>query len=206
MPKKFSEQERERIRQKLLEAGTRQFGHYGIKKTSVEDLTKAVGIAQGTFYLFFGSKEELFFVLLQQEEERIRERMMETLKYTGPVAKQDIAAFLKESLHMMAESPIVRQIYEDDQFEQLIRKLPPEQIEQNLQGDVAAMLPVVSRWQEDGLMRGVKPEIIVNLIRMIVMMSLNKQALGDTLFDETMEMMIELVAEGMVRYETGEVR
>ena len=37
----------------------------GMKKTSVEQLTKAVGIAKGSFYKFYESKEMLFFAVLE---------------------------------------------------------------------------------------------------------------------------------------------
>ena len=35
-----------------------------MKKTSVDQLTKAVGIAKGSFYKFYESKEMLFFAVL----------------------------------------------------------------------------------------------------------------------------------------------
>ena len=35
----------------------------GMKKTSVDQLTKAVGIAKGSFYKFYESKEMLFFAV-----------------------------------------------------------------------------------------------------------------------------------------------
>lgn len=60
MPKKFSEIEKTQIKQKLLDSARSLFTRYGIKKTSVEDLTKGAGIAVGTFYAFYQSKEELF--------------------------------------------------------------------------------------------------------------------------------------------------
>ena len=36
-----------------------------MKKTSVDQLTKAVGIAKGSFYKFYESKEMLFFAVLE---------------------------------------------------------------------------------------------------------------------------------------------
>lgn len=64
---KFSDEEREWIRQKLLTEARHHFETAGLRKTSVEDLTKAAGIAQGSFYMFFGSKEELYYELILEE-------------------------------------------------------------------------------------------------------------------------------------------
>jgi AcrR family transcriptional regulator len=73
MPKGFTEKERESIHQQLLERGREIFANYGVRKTSVEDLTRAVGISKGAFYIFFSSKEELFLEIMEQFEARFRE-------------------------------------------------------------------------------------------------------------------------------------
>ena len=52
MARGFTEREKEIIRNDLINTGRELFGTYGLKKTSIEDLTKAVGIAQGSFYTF----------------------------------------------------------------------------------------------------------------------------------------------------------
>ncbi len=44
MPKKFSDEERKWIREKLLVEARQHFEKSGLRKTSVEELTKAVGI------------------------------------------------------------------------------------------------------------------------------------------------------------------
>ena len=52
MPK-FSDSEKERIRQKLMREGERLFAAYGIKKVSIDEIVKAAGIAKGSFYTFY---------------------------------------------------------------------------------------------------------------------------------------------------------
>lgn len=64
MPKALSVQERETI-QNLLKNEARQCLHtLGIKKTTVDELVRRVRIPKGTFYLFYPSKELLFFDVL----------------------------------------------------------------------------------------------------------------------------------------------
>ncbi|UAL26941.1 TetR/AcrR family transcriptional regulator [Bacillus paralicheniformis] len=69
MPK-FTEKEKEAIRSALVQSGRELFAQLGLKKTSVGELTASAGIAQGSFYTFFNSKEELYFEILQEEEKR----------------------------------------------------------------------------------------------------------------------------------------
>ena len=60
MAKAFTEKEKEQIRERLQQEGLKQFKEKGLKKVSVQQLTREVGIAQGGFYSFYDSKEALF--------------------------------------------------------------------------------------------------------------------------------------------------
>ena len=55
---------REVRRQQIKEASLQVFAERGYHATSVSDLVKAAGVARGTFYLYFQSKESLFLELL----------------------------------------------------------------------------------------------------------------------------------------------
>lgn len=57
----FTEQQNEMIRKDLLNETLNCAVTIGMRKTSVEQLTEAVGIAKGSFYKFFPSKEMVFF-------------------------------------------------------------------------------------------------------------------------------------------------
>ena len=53
----------ERRRGDLLDAATRLFAAKGIEATSVADITAAAGVAKGSFYRYFASREELLAAL-----------------------------------------------------------------------------------------------------------------------------------------------
>ena len=61
----FSEYETEQLRKAPLKETRHCAVTLGMKKTSVDQLTKAVGIAKGSFYKFYESKEMLFFAVLE---------------------------------------------------------------------------------------------------------------------------------------------
>lgn len=64
MPKGFSEQEKNSIREKLIDACKENWEKYGYKKTNIDELCSKSGISKGAFYLFFESKELLFLETL----------------------------------------------------------------------------------------------------------------------------------------------
>lgn len=61
----FSDFETEQIYKALLAETRRCAVMLGMRKTSVDQLTQAVGISKGSFYRFFASKELLFFAVLE---------------------------------------------------------------------------------------------------------------------------------------------
>lgn len=62
----FSEEENTKIRRSLLAEARSRALTAGMRKTSVEELTAAVGISKGSFYKYFDSKELLFFAVLEE--------------------------------------------------------------------------------------------------------------------------------------------
>lgn len=61
----FSEEEKENLKTQMLEAGFPLLVQYGMTHTSISRITKAAGIAVGTFYNFWKSKEEYMAELIQ---------------------------------------------------------------------------------------------------------------------------------------------
>ena len=46
--------------ERILDAAQRLFVRYGVKRTSVDDIVREAGIAKGTLYLYYDSKNALF--------------------------------------------------------------------------------------------------------------------------------------------------
>jgi AcrR family transcriptional regulator len=57
-------------RDAILAAAVTLFGRYGFRRTSMEEIAREAGIAKGTVYLYFPTKEALFRALSQQTLDR----------------------------------------------------------------------------------------------------------------------------------------
>lgn len=53
-------------RQELMDAAVRVFQAKGIARTTVSDITDSAGVAKGTFYLYFDSKDQLLGALKER--------------------------------------------------------------------------------------------------------------------------------------------
>lgn len=71
----FSKDEREAIREELLEAGQEIVSIHGFQKTTISDITEPVGIAKGTFYHFFDSKSDFYLKLIAREHDHRFDRI-----------------------------------------------------------------------------------------------------------------------------------
>ena len=61
-----------RTRDKLLQAAELEFGEKGFHDTSIRGITHRAGVALGTFYTYFESKEEIFQALVSYMSRRTR--------------------------------------------------------------------------------------------------------------------------------------
>jgi AcrR family transcriptional regulator len=64
-------------RQRLLDAAEEVFGELGYVDASIVKITEAAGVGQGTFYLYFASKQEIFDELVRDLNRRVRHAMKE---------------------------------------------------------------------------------------------------------------------------------
>ena len=67
---------RENRRAAILKASLKVFGRNGYHNTHVSDIIEAAGIARGTFYLYFESKNAIFLELLDQMLAEVRSNIV----------------------------------------------------------------------------------------------------------------------------------
>ena len=99
MPNAFTEEESKRIRQELILAGIRLSKELGVQKMSVEKLTAAVGIAKGSFYLFFGSKEDFIIEVAAYASEETQKMLLKKLNGRTQMSTHEFMEFFNEYLH-----------------------------------------------------------------------------------------------------------
>jgi AcrR family transcriptional regulator len=83
----------EKTRHKLISAAEQVFGDLGYHDASIVKITEAAGVGQGTFYLYFASKKEIFDELVRDLNRRIRHAMAEQAKNGTTRIEQEILGF-----------------------------------------------------------------------------------------------------------------
>lgn len=65
----------EATQRKILDAAETVFGEMGYHEASISEITRRAGVAQGTYYIYFHSKREIFAELVEDIGTRLRAAM-----------------------------------------------------------------------------------------------------------------------------------
>ncbi|MEU1207996.1 TetR/AcrR family transcriptional regulator [Nocardia sp. NPDC005825] len=101
------ERRKQETRREILDTALACFGERGYHATGISDIAKRVGIAQGTFYLYFQSKHDI----AEQVLDDLLERLTTALAETPPEAPANLADYRAQA-DRIAES--LTRVFSDD--------------------------------------------------------------------------------------------
>lgn len=197
MPRPFRAGEREAIEAALLAQGRRLFAAQGLRKTSVEELTAAAGISKGAFYLFFGSKEELFFELLERYEAGYKAELLAAVAREELPPRARMLALLERSLALMRAEPLFARLGRAG-YEQLLRRLPPERVAAHMRGDDAFAERFAAAWAARGVTLALPPHLVSGLMRALFFVSMHEEEFSQGSYEAVIGELAALVAARLV--------
>lgn len=143
----------EATRQRLLSAAELLFGRNGYHSTSVADITGGAGVAQGTFYLYFGSKDEVFGELVRDLSRRLRRAIARDMAgVEGRLQMEDVG--LRSFLRFAAEHRDLYRIVFESQF------IDPELFEWYYRRIAEGYVEGLTAAMEAGEIRRLDPETV----------------------------------------------
>lgn len=183
----FTEEERAKYREKMLDAGFELLKQYGMTHMSVAKITEAAGIGVSTFYNFFSSKEEYVYEVIKYRRKMIPKFIKIALNGKEKAGPAETRTYLKM---MIDEKYSVFPSLTPDDEKRLLNMLP-EQAGPNLQ------LETETSYKFFQYMEGVRPDInialVTNLIKVYVLAAEGRDILHDKAYEETMERMRDLI-------------
>lgn len=138
-------------KQKILRAARDVFGKKGFYETRMEDIATEAGIAKGTLYIYFPSKEELYECLLREGLKDAVKKIKDSMQ-SGKDINDRIQAIIKAFIEILDENQefILRIVYE----------MPLEQIwNEKFKGrcmeERKELSSVIEEFIEDAMNRGI---------------------------------------------------
>lgn len=99
MPIAFTEEEMTKLRHELILAGIRLSRELGLQRMSVEKITSAVGIAKGSFYIFFDSKEDFILEIADYANRETEKMLLAALNGRRQMSTHEFISFFNMYIH-----------------------------------------------------------------------------------------------------------
>ena len=193
MPTAFTDEELEHIRSALIQAGIRLSKELGLQKMSVEKLTAVVGIAKGSFYMFFGSKEDFILEVAEYTGAQTQKMLLSRLNGRRKMSAHEFMEFFSEYLH--SDFDLMNGLTVEDFF--WLKK----HIKKQVLFDPDEQIKIAELWLS--LINDVRPGVdagtFVNLIKSIYAIREH----GDTMVKASMESSVQVLLRTIEVYVSG---
>ena len=197
MPRPWSEKEKEVIKKSLLKEGRNLFEKYGLQKTTIDEIVSATNISKGSFYLFYKSKEELYFDVLEEVENEFKEKMFENVFQPGKNRRECFKTFLNKMVELLTTMPLYKEITSSN-YELLLLKLPEKTLNEHLQRDQKDISKYFNYWMEQGWMKRVDMESLNGLLLSMIHFIIHRDDFQGGNFEASMELWIEALSSYLI--------
>ena len=188
MPQIFDKVGRDKVRIQLLETGFELIKQHGMKKTSVSEIAKKTGIATGTFYNFFPSKEEFIYQLVVYKRQSVK-AAFEELTANGKAGREQFRRYLRR---IYLEDNDVFQYLSDEEIN-ILRSRWKEEYWKNERNDEQTSKWVLSCLS--GLKQDVNWKVFANFTKSISLIRHGKDKLYEEEYEATIEMFIDAIID-----------
>ncbi|UGT38748.1 TetR/AcrR family transcriptional regulator [Nocardia yamanashiensis] len=143
------ERRKQETRRDILDAAFECFAERGYHATSIAHIVKKVGVAQGTFYLYFQSKRDI----IDQVLDDLVARMTEALASTPPETPADLDDYRRQAERITDN--LTRVFTEDPRATRLLL-LQAAAVDDEMAERVLALHELAASWQAGYLRHGVE--------------------------------------------------
>jgi AcrR family transcriptional regulator len=187
----------EDIKVEIFQCAKELFSLKGFKDTNVSDITKKAGIAVGSFYKYYSSKDELFMEIFFSENEKLK-KSFESVDIDGDPTKA-ILEILSMNYNGISSNPILREWYNRELFSKLEKQFHAKggmkSVEELMNSDT---LRLIDKWKSEGKIRtDLEDGLILALFNAIPYVDLHKEEIGLQHFPLLTTLLTEFVMKGL---------
>lgn len=160
---------------------------FGIRKTTVDELVRRVGIPKGTFYLLYESKDRLLFDVILKFNDDVQDRLLkEIVSHSEPMDADSLTNIIIKFYQQLDQSFFPR-IVQDGELEFFMRTLPPELSKLHAEHDAFAVRQMFSMipWLSNE-----RAEVYGAALRSMFLTLLFKDEIGADQYEETLRLLI----------------
>lgn len=184
-------------RETIYNCAKELFTEKGFKDTNVADITKQAGMATGTFYNYYPSKDKLFMDIYMEENRKLKESILAGIDQDG-----DPAQVMNRMIYLnytgMLANPILKEWYNRDVFNKIEQNFRAESGARGVDFLYYTFADVVKKWQAQGKMRAdISSEMIMTIFAAIVNIDVHKEEVGLQYFPQVLNYISDFVMQGL---------
>lgn len=198
MPKAFTDDERERIRAKLIAAGKKLINRVGVRLLVVEDAAREAGISKGSFYSFFPSREEFVLSVFESWESEYRSALIRDVVEGSGNARERVERFFLGVFAILDQAPGLARLGMRE-IQSVIERLPPERIAAHQENDNRVLEQTFGRWVGEGLLDEALVEAFRGLVPALFSIAMHKEDFPPGSYEPAVKLIAEALALRIAR-------
>ena len=195
MPRHFSEEEKEYIRNQLVQVGLELFEKFGVDKTNIGDITDKVGVAKGSFYNFFNSKGDLFMEIYSIERQKVQDRAVKEFRDSDAEIDVLVKGYAKYLYDAIKERPILNIVYDSNSLALISDKAVRDRLMKYNQLVNHQMTEMIQGWIDARGHFAVDARIVTSMIRSLNFLQFHDYAIGYDIYDQTVDALTDAIAQ-----------
>lgn len=101
------------MRENIINVATQVFGRYGFKKTSMDDIARALRMGKSSIYYYFKGKEEIFQAVVDREADMLKLKVKEILE-SAIDAREKLRKYVKLRMDLVKQLSNYMEILKND--------------------------------------------------------------------------------------------
>ena len=189
MPRAFTEAKRSEIKEKIMETALELFHDKGVKSLSIGELTKRVGIAQGSFYNFWKDKDSLIIELITyrwlQKLDNIKKEFCNSLEDPAGFLSDIIYSYSMDIMIKIKTQPIYKEAFK------IFREKGRDKVNKIENFYAEFLSKLINYWKENSAVKTVNKQGLVNLFTGSFILCSNYGYFDEEYFDEILRIYVD---------------
>jgi len=189
MPKTFSPHEREVIKTAMHNTVLELLKKKSVRQITVDDIAKGANIAKGSFYSFYKTREEFLWETIKTDERAMYDKIVQILSEDmvdrQATAKRLFNAYLTVSAVLFYIS--------DADYEYIIRKIPPERLQESRADGENAYAMILSHFGHEPSMTNI--ETLAHLVATVRISLGSDITSSDEVRSRALELLKDFIAD-----------
>jgi AcrR family transcriptional regulator len=186
----------------IIKTATGLFARYGLKKTTMDEIAEKTGIAKGTIYIYFESKEKLFVAIVNKEAEEYFQKLESAINVCSN-PEEKLKAFIRSFFEIIFDYINLYNLAFNTMSE--ISNLMPtlqSELEQYYARISEIIRNILQQGVADGSFRKIKIDLFVDTVKDLIMVigypfSPNILQHEKVIMFQKIDLMVDLILNGL---------